>query len=97
MQPINYVEVPHQLNCGDSVFPSVVVNDGSLTTQQACADWFHYISSELAAKFRASVSLLFRGSPDSSAVTCVEFSTYCVPQLFPHTSLLLNHALRTFT
>ena len=54
MQPVNYVEVPHQLDCEDSVFPSVVVNDGSLTTQQECDHWIKSNLTELEAKLRKS-------------------------------------------
>ena len=61
MQVINYVEVPHQLDCGDSVFPSVIVNDGSLTTQQECADWVKSKLPELEAKLKETGAILFRG------------------------------------
>ena len=74
MQPINYVEVAHQLDCGDSVFPSVVVNDGSLTTQQECAQWIKSNLPELDAKLRVSGAILFRGFPVNSAETFDEFS-----------------------
>ena len=74
MQTINYVELPHQLNCGDSVFPSVVVNDGSLKTQQECSDWIKLNATELEARLRESGAILFRGFPVNSAETFDEFS-----------------------
>ncbi len=74
MQTINYVKIPHQLDCGDSVFPSVVVNDGSLTTQQECADWIKSNLPELESKLRESGAILFRGFPVDSAETFDELS-----------------------
>ena len=79
MQPINYVEVAHQLDCADSVLPSVVVNDGSLTTQQECADWIKSKLPELEAKLAESGAILFRGFPVDSAETFDEFCSGDVP------------------
>jgi alpha-ketoglutarate-dependent taurine dioxygenase len=97
MQPINYVEVPHQLNCGDSVFPSVVVNDGSLTTQQECADWIKFNSSELEAKLRTSGAILFRGFPVNSAETFDEFSNSFGYPNFTYKESLSNAVRINFT
>lgn len=46
-QAINYVDVPHQLKSGDSVFPRVVLNDGSLQTLDECASWIEQIKPHL--------------------------------------------------
>jgi alpha-ketoglutarate-dependent taurine dioxygenase len=102
VKPINYVEVPHQLSCGDSVFPSVVVNDGTLTTQQECATWIKLNSTELEAKLRESGAILFRGFPVDSAETFDEFShSFGYPNFTYKESLSnavrLNYTERVFT
>jgi alpha-ketoglutarate-dependent taurine dioxygenase len=97
MQPINYVEVPHQLNCSDSVFPSVVVNDGSLTTLQECADWIKANLSELEAKLRESGAILFRGFPVNSAEAFDEFSNSFDYPNFTYKESLSNAVRINFT
>ncbi|WP_339723656.1 TauD/TfdA family dioxygenase [uncultured Paraglaciecola sp.] len=97
MQPINYVEVPHQLNCSDSVFPSVVVNDGSLTSLQQCSDWIKANLSELEAKLRESGAILFRGFPLDSAETFDEFSNSFDYPNFTYKESLSNAVRINFT
>ena len=97
MQPINYVEVPHQLHCGDSVFPSVIVNDGSLTTQQECADWIKSNLTELEAKLAESGAILFRGFPVNSAETFDEFSNSFNYPNFTYKESLSNAVRINFT
>jgi len=97
MQPINYVEVPHQLDCGDSVFPTVVVNDGSLTTQQECSDWIKANLSELEAKLRESGVILFRGFPVNSAEDFDEFSNSFDYPNFTYKESLSNAVRINFT
>jgi alpha-ketoglutarate-dependent taurine dioxygenase len=97
MQQINYVEVPHQLNCGDSVFPSVVVNDGTLTTQQECADWIKANLTELEAKLRETGAILFRGFPVNSAESFDEFSNSFDYPNFTYQESLSNAVRINFT
>ena len=97
MKTINYVELPHQLNCGDSVFPSVVVNDGSLKTQQECSDWIKFNSAELEAKLRESGAILFRGFPVNSAETFDEFSQSFGYPNFTYKESLSNAVRINFT
>ena len=97
MQPINYVEVPHQLDCGDSVFPSVVVNDGSLTTQQECAEWIKSKLPELEAKLGETGAILFRGFPVNSAETFDEFSNSFGYPNFTYKESLSNAVRINFT
>ena len=97
MQPVNYVEVPHQLDCGDSVFPSVVVNDGSLTTQQECDRWIKSNLNELEAKLRETGAILFRGFPVDSAETFDEFSHSFGYPNFTYKESLSNAVRLNFT
>jgi alpha-ketoglutarate-dependent taurine dioxygenase len=97
MQSINYVEVPHQLDCGDSVFPTVVVNDGSLTTQQECGDWIKANLSELEAKLGESGAILFRGFPVDSAESFDEFSNSFDYPNFTYKESLSNAVRINFT
>jgi hypothetical protein len=73
MQTIKYIELPHQLHCSGSVFPIVVENDGSITTQQECAEWIKLNMPEFEVKLRESGAILFRGFPVNSAETFDEF------------------------
>lgn len=97
MQPINFVDVPHQLDCGDSVFPSVVVNDGSLTSQQQCADWIKSNLPELEAKLKESGAILFRGFPVDSAESFDEFSNSFGYPNFTYKESLSNAVRINFT
>ena len=73
-QAINFVEVPHQLSCGDSVFPSVVLNEAGLKTTHECEQWIHDNKQALEARLQSSGAILFRGFPLDSAETFDEFS-----------------------
>ncbi|MBU3003751.1 TauD/TfdA family dioxygenase [Paraglaciecola arctica] len=97
MQPINFVDVPHQLDCGDSVFPSVVVNDGSMTSQQQCADWIKSNLPELEAKLKESGAILFRGFPVDSAESFDEFSNSFGYPNFTYKESLSNAVRINFT
>jgi alpha-ketoglutarate-dependent taurine dioxygenase len=102
MQPINYVELPHQLDCGGSAFPSVVVNDGSLTTQQEYDDWIKSNRSEFEAKLRETGAILFRGFPVNSAESFDEFSNSFGYSNFTYKESLsnavrINYTQRVFT
>lgn len=97
MQSINYVEVPHQLDCSDSVFPSVIVNNGSLKTQQQCSDWIKSNLPELESKLRESGAILFRGFPVDSAETFDEFSNSFDYPNFTYKESLSNAVRINFT
>ena len=97
MQAIKYVEVPQQLDCGESVFPTVVVNDGSLVTQQQCKQWIADNLQELEAKLSASGTILFRGFPVDSAETFDEFSNAFGYPNFTYKESLSNAVRINFT
>jgi alpha-ketoglutarate-dependent taurine dioxygenase len=97
MQSINYVEVPLQLDCGASVFPTVVVNDGSLKTQQECSDWIKANIPELESKLRESGAILFRGFPVDSAETFDDFSNSFGYPNFTYKESLSNAVRINFT
>lgn len=97
MQSVQYVEVPKQLKCGDSVFPSVVVNDGSLKTQQACAQWIQNHLPELESKLRESGAILFRGFPVDCAESFDQFSNAFGYPNFTYKESLSNAVRINFT
>lgn len=97
MSAINYVEVPLQLDCGDSVFPSVVVNDGSVKNQADCAAWINNHIEQLEAKLSESGAILFRGFPVDSAETFDQFSNAFGYPNFTYKESLSNAVRLNFT
>lgn len=94
---INYVQVPQQLDCDGSVFPQVIVNDGSLTSMQDCTDWIKENLPELEAQLKQSGALLFRGFPLNSAETFDEFSSAFAYPNFTYQESLSNAVRINFT
>ncbi|MGO4891472.1 TauD/TfdA family dioxygenase [Flavobacterium sp. W21_SRS_FM6] len=94
---INYVEVAHQLRCGDAIFPSVVVNDGSVTNLEQAAVWIKAHLPELESKLRESGAILFRGFPLDSAETFDEFSQAFAYPNFTYKESLSNAVRINFT
>jgi alpha-ketoglutarate-dependent taurine dioxygenase len=97
IQTINYVDVPKQLDCGDSVFPRVVVNDGSLSSQSDCARWIKDNIGELEQQLRQSGAILFRGFPIDSAESFDEFSNAFGYPNFTYKESLSNAVRINFT
>jgi hypothetical protein len=96
-QQINYVNVPKQLNCGDSVFPRVVLNDGSLTSLNDCVDWVKANLGELETELRHSGAILFRGLPIDSAESFDVFSNAFDYPNFTYQESLSNAVRINFT
>ena len=96
-QAINYVDVPHQLKSGDSVFPRVVLNDGSLQTLDECAAWIEQNKAALEAELKESGAILFRGFPLNSAETFDEFSNAFGYPNFTYKESLSNAVRINFT
>jgi hypothetical protein len=96
-QAIKTIEVPLQLDCDDSVFPTVVVNDKQLTTQAECAEWITANLAELEQKLRESGAILFRGFPLDSAETFDEFSNAFGYANFTYKESLSNAVRINFT
>ena len=96
-QQINYIDVPKQLDCGDSVFPRVVLNDPSRSSLGDCIDWVKANMGELETQLRQSGAILFRGFPLDSAETFDEFSNAFGYPNFTYQESLSNAVRINFT
>jgi hypothetical protein len=96
-QQINYVDVPKQLDCGDSVFPRVVLNDGSINSQSDCVEWVKANLGELETELCQSGAILFRGFPIDSAESFDEFSNAFGYPNFTYQESLSNAVRINFT
>ena len=96
-QQINYVNVPKQLDCGDSVFPRVVLNDGSISSLGDCVEWVKANLGELETQLRQSGAILFRGFPIDSAESFDEFSNAFGYPNFTYQESLSNAVRINFT
>jgi alpha-ketoglutarate-dependent taurine dioxygenase len=94
---INYAEVPHQLQCGDSVFPRVIVNDGSVTNLSECERWINDNIDVLEGVLKSSGAILFRGFPVNSAETFDTFSNAFAYPNFTYKESLSNAVRINFT
>lgn len=94
---INYVKVPHQIQCGDSVFPSVIVNDGSVTSLSECKSWISDNIKDLEGELKRSGAILFRGFPVDSAETFDTFSNAFAYPNFTYKESLSNAVRINFT
>lgn len=94
---LKFVEVPHQLDCGDSIFPAVVSNDQSITTLEQCELWVKQHKSELEKKLASSGAILFRGFPLNSAETFDQFSNAFDYPNFTYKESLSNAVRINFT
>jgi len=94
---INYTQVPGQLKCDDSVFPSVVVNDGSVKNLSDSQAWIKQNLPELEIELRRSGAILFRGFPVDSAETFDTFSSAFAYRNFTYKESLSNAVRINFT
>lgn len=94
---LNYVKVAGQLQCGDSVFPSVIVNDGSVTSLSQCKSWVSDNMKELERQLKSSGAILFRGFPVDSAETFDAFSNAFAYPNFTYKESLSNAVRINFT
>jgi alpha-ketoglutarate-dependent taurine dioxygenase len=94
---INYVEVPSQIQCGESVFPRVIVNDGRVSNLSECESWISDNISELERELKTSGAILFRGFPVDSAETFDVFSSAFSYPNFTYKESLSNAVRINFT
>lgn len=94
---INYVEIPSQIQCGDSVFPRVIVNNGSVTNLSECERWINDNIEELGKELKSSGAILFRGFPIDSAETFDAFSNAFAYPNFTYKESLSNAVRINFT
>jgi alpha-ketoglutarate-dependent taurine dioxygenase len=94
---INYVEVPYQIQCGDSVFPKVIVNDGSVISLSECENWISDNIIELESELKHAGAILFRGFPVDSAETFDVFSNAFAYPNFTYKESLSNAVRINFT
>lgn len=94
---INFQKTDGQLNFDDSVFPSVVLNQGPLQTLEETNAWIQENITELEAQLRHSGALLFRGFPINSAETFDAFSAAFGYPSFTYKESLSNAVRINFT
>lgn len=94
---INYAEVANQIQCGESIFPKVVVNDGSVSTLQECEQWVKQHLAELESELKKSGAVLFRGFPIDSVETFDRFSNAFGYPNFTYKESLSNAVRINFT
>lgn len=97
MATINYAQVPGQLQCNDSIFPAVVVNDGSVTTLEQWETWLSANQAALEEQLASAGALLFRGFPVNSAETFDRFSAAFGYANFTYQESLSNAVRINFT
>jgi hypothetical protein len=94
---INYVDVPHQITCRDSVFPRMIVNDGSATNLAECESWIRANKASLEGELKKAGAILFRGFPVDSAETFDAFSNAFGYPNFTYKESLSNAVRINFT
>jgi len=94
---INFQKTDGQYNFDESVFPSVVLNEGQFETVEATNVWIQENLSELEAELRNSGALLFRGFPINSAETFDAFSAAFGYPSFTYKESLSNAVRINFT
>lgn len=94
---LNFVDVPLQLKCGDSVFPAVITNQQGLSSVKQCEDWIKQNKLELEKTLQQSGAILFRGFPLDSAETFDQFSNAFGYPNFTYKESLSNAVRINFT
>ncbi|MDT0595163.1 TauD/TfdA family dioxygenase [Glaciecola petra] len=94
---LKFVEVAHQLDCGDSVFPAVICNEQQLSTLEQCEQWIRENKQQLEDKLKESGAILFRGFPLNSAETFDQFSNAFDYPNFTYKESLSNAVRINFT
>lgn len=94
---INYVQVPRQIQCGESVFPRVIVNDSSVSNLSECESWISHNIDELERELKISGAILFRGFPVDSAEAFDVFSNAFSYPNFTYKESLSNAVRINFT
>jgi len=94
---INFQKTDGQFNFDQSVFPSVVLNQGQFETVEATNVWVQQHLGELEAELSRSGALLFRGFPINSAETFDAFSAAFGYPSFTYKESLSNAVRINFT
>lgn len=94
---ISFHKTEAQLNFDDSVFPSIVLNEGQFESVEATAHWIKQHKAELEAELASSGALLFRGFPIDSAETFDTFSAAFDYPSFTYKESLSNAVRINFT
>jgi alpha-ketoglutarate-dependent taurine dioxygenase len=91
------VKIPNQLQCGDSAFPSVIVNDKTVNTIADCEAWISKNKKALEHELGTTGAILFRGFPVDSAETFDTFSSAFGYSNFTYKESLSNAVRINFT
>lgn len=94
---INYADVPGQIQCGNSVFPRVIVNAGSVANLAECQSWIRDNMALLEGELKNAGAILFRGFPVDSAETFDVFSNAFGYPNFTYKESLSNAVRINFT
>jgi len=94
---IKFQKTDDQFNFDESVFPSVILNEGQFETIEAVKLWVQAHLVELEAELSNSGALLFRGFPISSAETFDAFSAAFGYPSFTYKESLSNAVRINFT
>jgi alpha-ketoglutarate-dependent taurine dioxygenase len=94
---INFDKIDGQLNFDESVFPSVILNQGNFETVEAPTQWINQHKIALEAELSNTGALLFRGFPINSAETFDAFSSAFGYPSFTYKESLSNAVRINFT
>ena len=94
---VKFHKTDGQYNFDDSVFPSVILNDGQFETIEATNEWIATNLKEIEAELRTSGAVLFRGFPVNSAETFDAFSAAFGYPSFTYKESLSNAVRINFT
>lgn len=94
---LNFQSAPGQLAFGDSVFPAIVANDGSVKTVEQAIQFVQDNLTALEEKLADSGALLFRGFPIEAAETFDAFSAGFGYPNFTYQESLSNAVRINFT
>lgn len=94
---INFQKTEGQFSFDESVFPSVVLNEGQFDTVQATNAWIQENLTELETELSKSGALLFRGFPINNAETFDAFSAAFGYPSFTYKESLSNAVRINFT
>lgn len=94
---LNFQSAPGQLAFGDSVFPAIVANDGSVKTVEQAIQFVQDNLTALEDKLADSGALLFRGFPIEAAETFDAFSAGFGYPNFTYQESLSNAVRINFT
>ncbi len=94
---VKFQKTDGQYNFDDSVFPSVVLNEGQFDSVEATNQWVQANMAEIEAELSKSGAVLFRGFPIDSAETFDAFSAAFGYPSFTYQESLSNAVRINFT